>query len=310
MEVFSLNSENIYNGYYGAPMYYYKDMASLSFRYWCRSFFQRLSVLFDFEDLPENWDKDAFKAGLYGLGFLCGFYSNKYGLVIQPATVTGFGLQYQPTHAIINTPYFQFTEPLRIHDQCELIKLTPDYMGIWDLISKYASEVREIEIAYFSGLRAARFAHVAVATDDKSARTLKTINQKLINGEPFIVIDKEAAKFNPAEGDFRLPWVQNDTELAKNFIVPELDELRRNVIKNFYREIGINATEDKKERLITAEGETLKAESLNRKEVWRQSLDESLSIFNDHYGTNIKAVFTAETEAPTDQPKEGESNAN
>lgn len=298
---------NLYNGIYGAPVYYYKDAAELSFRYWCRSFFQRLSVLFDFEKLPENWDKDAFKAGLYGLGFLCGFYSNTYGLVIQPATVTGFGLQYQPTHAIVNTPYFQFTEPLRIHDQCELIKLTPDYLGVWDLISKYASEIREIEVAYFGGLRASRFAHIAVATDDKSARTLKTINQKLINGDPFIVMDKAAARFNPSDTDFKLPWVQNDGDLSKNFIVPELDELRRNVIKNFYREIGINTTEDKKERLTSFEGKTLRAESLNRKEVWKQSLDESLKIFNEHYGTEIHAIFTPEN-AEFEPMEEGEEN--
>lgn len=86
--------------------------------YWTRSFFQRATALFTFEDLPAGWDVDAFKYGLYRRGFLVGFESKKYGLVIVPATVAGFGLQFQPTHAIITTPYFNFNRPLRLGVEC------------------------------------------------------------------------------------------------------------------------------------------------------------------------------------------------
>ena len=53
----------------------------------------------------------------------------------------------------------------------------------------------------------------------------------------------------------------------------------------------------------------MKAESFNRKEVWRQSLDESLKIFNDHYGTDIRAIFIAEN-AEFEPMEEGEENVN
>ena len=44
---------------------------------------------------------------------------------------------------------------------------------------------------------------------------------------------------------------------------------------------------DKKERLVTNESASADAETYNRREVWKISLDESLKVCNDMYGTHI-----------------------
>ena len=255
-------------------------------QYWTRSFFQRATALFTFENLPANWDVDAFKYGLYRRGFLVGFESKKYGLVIVPATVAGFGLQYQPTHAIINTPYFNFDRPLRLGVECEAIKLTPDFTGIWDVITKYADEMRQIDTAIRQSSINARMAYAMVATDDKSARSLKAIAQKLANGEPAIVYDAKIRKTGDLDPD-RLPWQQFDRDLKQNFILPELIEARRAVVDDFYKEIGVRIPDDKRERMITSEVNADEAQTFIRRDVWLKSLEDSLLKFNALLGTEI-----------------------
>ena len=255
--------------------------------YWTRSFFQRATALFTFEDLPAGWDVDAFKYGLYRRGFLVGFESKKYGLVIVPATVSGFGLQFQPTHALISTPYFQFNRPLRLGVECEAIKLTPDYTGIWDVITKYADEMRHLDTAIRQSSINARMAYAMVATDDKSARSLKAISEKLKNGEPAIVYDAKIRKAGDVEQD-RMPWQQFDRDLKQNFILPELIEARRAIVDDFYKEIGVRIPDDKRERMITSEVNADEAQTFIRRDVWANSLKDSVMKFNAMYDTNIK----------------------
>lgn len=268
-------------------------------RYWTRSFFQRATALFTFENLPAGWDVDAFKYGLYRRGFLVGFESKKYGLVIVPGTVSGYGLQYQPTHALVNTPYFNFDRPLRLGVEAEVIKLTPDFTGIWDIITKYADEMRQIDTAIRQSSINARMAYAMVATDDKSARSLKAIAQKLQNGEPAIVYDARIRKTGDLDPD-RMPWQQFDRDLKQNFILPELIESRRSVLDDFYKEIGVRIPDDKRERMITDEVNANEAHTFIRRDVWKKSLDESLLKFNALFGTEITVKANEPEEEVTD----------
>ena len=88
-------------------------------------------------------------------------------------------------------------------------------------------------------------------------------------------------------GISQLPIMQFDRDLSKNFILPDLYDLRRKTLQDFYRELGIRVQPDKKERLVTNESASADAETYNRREVWKISLDESVKVCNDMYGTNI-----------------------
>lgn len=279
---------NDYGGIYSRGLESYgNNYGDQMLRYWIRSFFQRATALFTFENLPAGWDVDAFKRGLYQRGFLVGFQSKKYGLVVVPATVSGFGLQFQPTHALINTPYFNFNKPLRLGVECEAIKLTPDYSGIWDIITKYADEMRHLDLAVRLSAINARFSYAMAATDDKSARTLKNIAQKLANGDPAIVYDAKIRQMGDNDPT-RMPWQQFDRDLKQNFILPELIEARRDIIDDFYRELGVNVPNDKRERMISTEVQNDTQQTFIRREVWLNSLQESLLKFNALFETDIR----------------------
>ena len=279
-----------YGGIYDRQMSF-NSGPNFSMEYWTRSLYQRLTALINITGLPEGsekqyaWDIDALKYALFFIGYMGVFESKKYGVVPQPGTIAGYGLQYQPTGFIVNTPYFQFGRPLRIGVECELIKLTPDYTGVFDIITKYASELKEIDTSIKAAARGSRFAYALIADSDKSARTMKAIREKIINGDD-VIIDEKVVR-NKADAD-QLPWYQFDRDLKQNYILGELLEARRNTLVDFYREIGVRMLDDKKERMITGEVAAGNAETFIRSEVWAEALKTSIAKVNAMFGTQLQ----------------------
>lgn len=298
-----------YSGYYdrGCRWENPATFSAFSLEYWERSFFQRMQHVFQFDGLPENWDKDAFLYGLFRLGFLAVFESRRYGVVFQPASPAGLGLFYQPTGLTVSSPYFSFSRPLTIGEETEPIKLTPDYRGIWDLISKYAREMQLLDIACRSSSINARFAYVLAATDDNGKKSMDYLMEKIANGDPSVVYDVRL-RTNKQTGEQSVPWEQFDRDLKKNFILPELQDCQRTVITNFYREIGVRIAPDKKERISIPENESYDAETFNRRTVWKSTLDESIRRVNAMFGTGITIAVNdpAETEGGAEDVTESD----
>lgn len=288
------------NGFADSKQYNVLDRA-----YWRKSLFQRIRALFVFDGLPEagkgqvQTDYNAFLYALFSLGFLAVFRSKTYGITFQPATPTGYGLQYQPTGMQIATPYFQFDRPLIIGKECEVIQLTPDYCGVMDIIERCAEELMYNDVAIRLASLNARFAYAIAATDDKTARTIKAIMERLTNGEQGIVYD---AKLNRtlANGDSDVPWVQFDRDLKKNFVLPELLEARRTILTDFYRELGVQSAIDKRERVNVIDSIAYQAETFNRRQVYEQSLTTSLDRVNHMFDINITFKYTELKEERTD----------
>lgn len=274
-----------------------KSFSTDALNYWERSLFQRCRSIIEFDGLPKagagqiGWDYDAYMYQLLRMGYAVVFRSKKYGMVVQPGTPTGYGLQYQPRGMNITTQFFNFGRPLVIGTECGVIKLTPDYRGIWDIITKYAVELQHAEVAIRQSALNARFAYGAFAKDDKQKRSLELLFQRLANGEPGIIVNTELKRPMDAKstdgGAYELPIMQIDRDLSKNFILPELMEFRRTILMDFYRELGIKVQPDKKERLNVNESQSADAETFNRREVWRICLEKSLDEVNRMYGTNI-----------------------
>ena len=222
------------------------------------------------------------------IGYLAVFRSAEYGIVPQPGRVTGFGLQYQPSGITIATPYFQFQRPLKIGVETELVKLTPDYTGIFDIVTKYEAELKEIDTSIKSAARNSRLAYALVASSDKSAKTMKAIREKIINGDDVIIDEKIMRdKVNPEQA----PWFQFDRDLKSNYVLGDLLDARRTTLVDFYREIGVRMLDDKKERMLTAEVDAGNAETFIRSEVWIETLKDSCAKVNEMFNTNIVPII-------------------
>lgn len=283
---------------YPAPHYYqHPTFSTFSKAYWERSLFQRMRTMFKFDGLLEGgenqvkWDKDSFLYGLLAMGFYAVFESRKWGIVFQPAAPTGIGLMYQPTGMTVNSPYFSFTRPLIIGRECSLIKLTPDFRGVWDLIEKCSSELMYMDVAIRLSQVNARFAYAIAVSNQKDADSVKAILQKFENGEPGVTYDARLRLPPAGDGEPQVPWVLWDRELKKNFILPELLDARKVILDDFYRELGVRAMPDKKERYIQSEVQRYDDETFNRREAWNITLQESLEETNRMFGIHLTAEF-------------------
>ena len=292
---------------YRVPMYG-DDLPQASLDYWTRSLLQRMTALIQIDGAPQypqqrySWDIDALKYQLFIMGFAVVFRSKTYGVVPQPGTLTGYGLQYQPTGAMVATPYFQFDRPLVIGRECELIKLAPDYTGVFDICAKYATELRDMDISLKSAARNVRLGYLMVADSDKSAMSLKNIRQKIINGDDAIIDEKIAQK--KPDGNRELPFYMFDREVRQNYILNDLLEARRDVLVDFYREIGVRMVDNKKERMITAEANAQQAETFIRSEVWADTLKESVRKVNEMFDLKLSITINRPDVFPEEAPEE------
>ena len=186
-----LNYHNINIGagtYNPSPVKAYNNK---SFAYWVRALFQRALSTIDFE-LPETWAgniKDFFMYCLFKYGYVAVFDYDELGLVFQPCTLSGYNFYYQPTDALISNPAYNAT--LTIGENCELIKLTPDYFGVWDVLEYYAEKFSTLDDAINMSLINCKTPYILGAKNKTASSALKKILDLVNRGEPAVVFDEK-----------------------------------------------------------------------------------------------------------------------
>ena len=146
---------------------------SVTYAYWQRSLFQRAISTIDFKNLPSEWEgevRDFFYYCLFRFGYIGIFNHEKFGLTFQPGNLKGFDWYYQPVEFIVGNPKLKgMTGTFKIHDNCELIKLTPDYRGIWDIISYYTMLLSALDSGINSSIVNSKFAWLLGAKNKAAA---------------------------------------------------------------------------------------------------------------------------------------------
>lgn len=271
-----LNYHNINVGagtYNPSPVKAYNNR---TFGYWVRALFQRATSVIDFE-LPDTWQgniKDFFLYCLYKYGYVAVFNYDDVGIVFQPCTLSGYNFYYQPTDAIISNPKYQDT--LIIGESCELIKLTPDYVGVWDVIEYYAERFSQLDNAINMSLINCKTPYILGAKNKTASSALKKILDKVNGGEPAVVFDEKLMNDpNSKDTPFQL------LELLRNPKEAYLttDQLMdfRTILDNFDSEIGIPALPyQKKERLVSDEATMRAYDGSARSLTWFNTLTSSI----------------------------------
>ena len=279
---FPLNYEKINIGagtYNPSPVKAYNN---ITFNYWYRWLFQRATSVFDFT-LPDEWQgkrKDFFLWCLFKYGFVAITYTDEFGYIFQPCTLSGYDLYYQPTRAIITNPAYK--AELKIGVDCELLKMTPDYFGVVDIIAYYAEKLSTLDGAINMSLINNKFAFMLMAKNKPMAEALKKVMDKINKGEPTIIVDQKV--FNDkVDGDE--PWQFLDRpNLKQSYITTEQLQDFNTILNNFDAEIGIPTIPyQKKERMVTSEAESRILDSSAKSIVWYECLESSIKTINDIY---------------------------
>ena len=292
------------------PNTYYKNR-SREYMYWFRSLLQKIDSSIIFNDIPKGWSDDFLHICLWALGFVAVFKPDsielgKKGLVVfNPAVVSGFDFYYQPTIATVSNPNMNipFSRRFVIGRDCELIKLTPDFRGIFDILEYYASKLAEISKGIDIGIINTKMPVILTASSDAQAETLKKVYDKVQAGESLVVWKDEVdddeiiPRKDPFESFFN--------DFTKTYVIHKLLEDMQTILDSFYCEIGLPVAIEKKERLITSEADFASAQSQARISCWIETLRESLDKVNKMFNTSINCEVAYERKDNSDRYTDG-----
>ena len=260
------------------PPAHVKAYNNATFAYWERALFQRAASVFDFH-LPEEWQgstSDFFYWCLFRFGYVMIAREEQFGTFFQPAALNGFDFYYQPVEAILSNPKLQ--KRYRIHEDCELLKLTPDYFGAWDIVAHYAEKLSTLDVAINTNIINSKVAYLLGAKNKNTAEALKTIMDRVNKGEPAVFYDKAIMNSKPNDPDTPFQFLPIQ-KIKENYVLMELLRETQTLLNAFDNEVGIPTVPyQKAERMVTAEAESREADAVSRITVWRKSLDSSLEL--------------------------------
>lgn len=262
------------------------DADDYTYWYWFRSLFQRAASTLEFE-FPEKFtaeEKDFFYYCLLKYGFVCVFNSENFGLSFNPCTVYGFDLYYQPTNAIVTNPAITESLDMKIHEECELIKLTPDYLGVFDVIDYYATKLSNMSCSIDMTVENSKTAFVLAGKTKSAISTLKKIVDKISKGITTIVADARVT--NPHEDVEPFTWLTRNAK--DSYVGTDLLQDMQTILNMFDREIGIPTIPyQKKERMVEFESKSAMIDSSSRLSTWIRTLEASLQSVNAMFGTSF-----------------------
>lgn len=259
-----------------------KSYNNKTFAFWERALFQRAQSVLDFT-VPKEWDgkvKDFFLYCLFKYGFIAISENDKFGQFFQPCTLSGFDFYYQPTKAIIANP--MYSAELEIGKEVELLKLTPDYMGAWDIIWYYAEKLSILDNAINMSLINNKFAFFLGARNKGAGQALKKMLDLVNQGEPAVVYDMKLLN-DPT--DKEMPFQQWQRDNLKNSYLTT-DQLMdfQTLLNNFDAEIGIPTIPyQKKERMVTDEANARAYDAKARSITWFNTLTSSIEEIKKLY---------------------------
>lgn len=290
---------NVYNHQYRPSTIHVKE-TGLSW-YFKRYLIQKIISVFKFEGIPENWATDYFLYTLFVFGYCAVINTNKYGIIPQHCTLSGYNIYYRPNRAIITNPLFKRTIEARIGKDTELVRMSPDWCGVWDIVEYYADLMALTSETIAVNLINSKFSYVFAAEDKTSAESLKKLYDQIASGEPAAFADKKL--FNDDGSPSWLVFTQN---LKQNYIAGDLLEDLAKIDSRFNTEIGIpNVNIAKASGVGAAEVMANNIDTQSKVALWLDTIRESLEKVNDMFGLDISVSLRFEgEEVVTDEQRQ------
>lgn len=283
------------------PNTYWKDK-SQSYMYWLRALYERVSSAMDFT-LPESWSREFFLLILFSYGWVPIIDTKRWGVNFNYGHLIGYNFYYEPTHVQIANP--KLTKKFEIGKDCEILRMTSDYHGIWDILAFYAEKLSEasqgIDVALMNSK--VPFIFSTNGANPAQAETLKKVYDKMKAGEACIIYDNKQNLFEEElipQGDEPFQSFIND--LKSNYMGTELIDNLNSILQMFYAEIGLptQSTEHGKSHTLNIEAEQVELQSSARLQTWLNNLNDSIKIINNHFDIGLE-VKEHEREITTDR---------
>lgn len=251
--------------------------ASTSFWYYVKMLFRKAMSVYEFKNIPENWDYDYFVSNLLAQGFIT-ITDTALGVLPLRCGVSGINVFNHPTDVIIANPVLGNLQR-KIDINCALVKISYDYRGIMDICYRYAALLSDCDGAIAVNLMNSKVAFIGLVESKQQANSMKLMYDKITAGEPAVFVKGSQ--------------INSDTILynrvKENFVAGDIQLLKRKIMAEFLTEIGVNnANTDKRERLTDNEVEANDQEIQLNASYWLENIREGITVANKMYNLNIE----------------------
>ena len=248
--------------------------------YYRRYLFQRAMSVFQWE-YPAEWDLLYMLEGVYKRGFLAVIDTNRYGVVPQWATPSGFNVFRRAISASISSDLIEQKE-WTIGEKCLPLYMTYTYCGIADIVNYYADMMATAAEAAAVNTSNSKTAIVFTVGSKQAAETFKKAVDKIQSGEPAIWIDKMLAS---EENESWRPFIR---DVGSSYIADKLIRDLRTWESMFNADVGIpSANIDKRERLTDDEVHSGEVATSCKAALWLDTLQKCCNDINDAFGRKM-----------------------
>ena len=222
---------NIYNGALSPSTVHVKNTALA--RFFKRYLLQEAMSVFEWE-MPDGWDKSYFLYVLYVWGYIGIVNTDAFGVIPQHGTLGGRNVFYAPSRLLVSNPLFKRSYNLTIGEDCTVIRLQPDFMGLYDVVDFYGDLMALTAETAGVNLINSRLSFVFGANNKAMAESFKDLYDQIAEGNPAAFADKKL--FND-DGKLMVTFLNQD--VGASFIVPQLLDCLSAIRCLFLTAVGI-----------------------------------------------------------------------
>ena len=258
--------------------------------YYTKYLFEKVISIYKWEGIPDSWAVNYFLYTLFGKGFLAVFNTEEYGVIPNECALAGYNVFYQPTTALVANPALRENRRMLIGEECELIRMQPNYSGVMDIVSNYADLMALAMETAGINLLNSKLSYVFFSDNQANAASFKKLYDQIASGEPMAVIDKDLIGI---EGEKH--WELFTQNVGQNYITDRVLTDMRTLENMFNTEIGIpNANTMKRERLISDEVNSNNVDTQSKVILWLETMQNDIKKVNDMFGLNISVKYRYE----------------
>lgn len=284
---------NNYNSKFNPSTVHIKNTALKA--YFTRYYLQKAMSVFDWT-FPEEWSDiradNYFLYVLYCWGFISIIETDKFGVIPQQCTLSGYNIVYQPSHVMITNPLIQRTLEPMIGRDCALIQLQPDYGSVMDLVNHYAEQKTLLSEAIAVNAVNSKLSFAFGAKNKAQAESYKEMYDRYTSGEPAIFIDQD---LYDSSGELQMAFINKDVK--GSYIITDLMSDIKQLDNMFDTELGIpNSNAQKKERMLVDEVNANNFETRSKVQIWLENLQRGCSKARELFGIDIDVKWRADIE--------------
>lgn len=244
-----------------------------------RYLYTKLYSAFEFK-LPKEWALNFFRFWLFHYGSIAAIYTNEYGWICSPYSITKLNMYYQPLGIEVTNKLLKKPKAGVIGVNAGIIRLMDDFFGLDDLVTKYAVQLAQIDRSLNVNFMNSNVTAFFEAETKKQAEEIKEAYGQATEGKPLVVVNADVMNNklkNKTSGiNTMFP------SASSNYIGDKLLDARRAIVNQFLTEVGIrNANYAKKERLNSQEVNENNDETRAIVSIIEENLKESFQAINE-----------------------------